>query len=114
MEELERARELFKFKLWAYVLMPNHVHLLLFPYVASYKISKILQSIKGCTSKGYGEHFKATAPQTYQSCCIGAGDKKKFRFWQAGGGFDRNLWNGKAIHHAIQYIENTILYVQDL
>lgn len=29
-----------------------------------------------------------------------------FRFWQAGGGFDRNLWNPKAIHAAIAYIEN--------
>ena len=28
-----------------------------------------------------------------------------FRFWQAGGGFDRNLWNAKAIHNSIKYIE---------
>jgi putative transposase len=28
-----------------------------------------------------------------------------FRFWQHGGGFDRNLWNAKAIHDAINYIE---------
>ena len=105
LDELERARDLFKFKLWAYVLMPNHVHLLLFPYEAPYKMSKILQSIKGCASKRYGEHLKAIAPHTYQSYCIGIGDKKRFRFWQAGGGFDRNLWNAKAIHSSINYIE---------
>jgi len=105
LDELERARDLFKFKLWAYVLMPNHVHLLLFPYEAPCKMSKILQSIKGCASKRYGEHLKATAPHTYQSYCIGIGDKKRFRFWQAGGGFDRNLWNAKAIHSSINYIE---------
>ena len=28
-----------------------------------------------------------------------------FRFWQPGGGFDRNLWNSQAIHKAIEYIE---------
>jgi len=68
-------------------------------------MSTILQSIKGRTSKRYGDHLRATAPDTYQHYCIGAGDKKKFRFWQAGGGFDRNLWNAKAIHSSIKYIE---------
>ena len=29
----------------------------------------------------------------------------KFHFWQAGGGFDRNLWNPEAIDRAINYIE---------
>ena len=28
-----------------------------------------------------------------------------FRFWQAGGGFDRNLCNPKAIHSSVNYIE---------
>ncbi len=105
LEELERAKDNFKFNLWAYVLMPSHVHLLLFPYVIPYKISTILQSIKGRASKRYSEHLQTTAQNTYQDYCIGTGDKKKFRFWQAGGGFDRNLWNAKAIHSSINYIE---------
>jgi hypothetical protein len=29
----------------------------------------------------------------------------RYRIWQKGGGFDRNLWNGKAIHNSIGYIE---------
>lgn len=65
----------------------------------------MLQSIKGCAAKRYGEHLIATAPHIYRSDCIGTGDKKRFRFWQAGGGFDRNLWNAKAIHSSIDYIE---------
>ena len=105
LEELARAKNMYKFRLWAYVLMPNHVHLLLYSYESTYKISTILQSIKGCTSKRYGEHLQATAPNAYQRYCIGTGDKNKFRFWQAGGGFDRNLWNAKAIHSSINYIE---------
>lgn len=31
--------------------------------------------------------------------------REVFRFWQPGGGFDRNLWEPKAIHAAIGYIE---------
>jgi hypothetical protein len=29
----------------------------------------------------------------------------QFIFWQKGGGFDRNLWNAKATHNSIKYIE---------
>jgi putative transposase len=32
-------------------------------------------------------------------------EENSFRFWQPGGGFDRNLWNAKAIHDLIGYIE---------
>lgn len=34
-------------------------------------------------------------------------DRSIFRFWQRGGGFDRNLFNDKAIDEGIHYIENT-------
>ena len=44
--ELERAREEFKFNLLAYVVMPDHIHLLLVPS-ATANISRIMQSIKG-------------------------------------------------------------------
>ena len=30
-EEIDTARREFLFKLWAYVIMPNHVHLLIWP-----------------------------------------------------------------------------------
>jgi len=52
-DELTHAREHFPFRLWAYVLMPNHVHLLIYPTQDEYKIATILQSIKGKTSKRY-------------------------------------------------------------
>ena len=52
-DELSQAREHFHFRLWAYVLMPNHVHLFIYPTQSEYKIATILQSIKGKTSKRY-------------------------------------------------------------
>ncbi len=52
-EELDHARSELQFHLWAYVLMPNHVHLLIYPYRQVYKISIILQAVKGRTSKRY-------------------------------------------------------------
>jgi len=44
-------------------------------------------------------------PVLFEKMCIKIGEKKVFRFWQAGGSFDRNLWSAKAIHSSIKYIE---------
>jgi len=106
LEELARARQVHNFELWAYVLMPSHVHLLIWPGHSSYKISAILQSIKGRAAKRYGDSLKRSGTAHYERLCIDVRGKKTFRFWQTGGGFDRNLWNPKAIHAAISYIEN--------
>ncbi len=105
MEELERARTEFRFYLWAYVLMPNHVHLLIYPYQDAYNISTILEAIKGRTSKRYGAWLREEKPERYKRYLVRIGLNKTFRFWQAGGGFDRNLWNPAAIHRAMDYIE---------
>ncbi len=104
-DELSHAREHFLFRLWAYILMPNHVHLFIYPTQNEYKIAAILQSIKGKTSKRYRDILLPESPEKYDKLCIKTATKKVFRFWQAGGGFDRNLWNAKAIHSSINYIE---------
>ncbi len=41
-ESIEKAREKNKFSLWAYVFMPDHVHLLIQPTIEQYNISNIL------------------------------------------------------------------------
>lgn len=105
MEELLQAKEQFQFQLWAYVIMPSHVHLLIYPCQPSYKIAAILQAIKGRTSKRYGEILLEKSPATHENYCIKIGSKRSFRFWQSGGGFDRNLWNPQVIHYSIRYIE---------
>lgn len=106
LNELEKARNLFSFKLWAYVIMPNHIHLLIWPQNSTYKMSTMLQSIKGKTSTYYKKYLAQINPKLYESYLVKEKGKEIFKFWQAGGGFDRNLWNGKAIHNSIKYIEN--------
>ena len=77
LEELNQAQRHFKFKLWAYVLMPNHVHLLLFPQDGT-QMSTLLQSIKGRTSKRVREHLQSTSLHKYQHYCMGPGGNKRF------------------------------------
>ena len=57
------------------------------------------------TSKRYGAWLRETRPEHYERYFVRIGLNRKGRFWQAGGGFDRNLWNPEAIHRAINYIE---------
>jgi REP element-mobilizing transposase RayT len=85
--------------------MPTHVHMLIFPCLPKYNIAEILQAIKGKTSKRYREFIINNRPDLFDKFCVIARDEKIFRIWQTGGGYDRNLWNSKPIHHSINYIE---------
>jgi len=102
LDTLANARKLYSFRLWAYVLMPNHVHLLIWPLAPKYEISKILSGLKAFTSKTYRKFLEQKAPMRTKDFLMEDGS---FQFWQPGPGFDRNLWNGKAIHDSINYIE---------
>jgi putative transposase len=101
-DTIENARHIYSFHLWAYVFMPNHVHLLLWPQFPEYDISKILSGIKGIMSKAYRSFLQQNNVQKLKDFIVA---DNNFRFWQPGGGFDRNLWNAKAIHDLISYIE---------
>jgi putative transposase len=85
--------------------MPNHVHLLLWPLEPKYNIARIDSGIKGVTAKRYAKRLLETNREKYDEFIVRSRGKEVFRFWQHGGGFDRNLWNAKAIHNAIGYIE---------
>jgi len=45
-EAIETARQRMRFDLWAYVIMPEHFHLLLRPRDPSYGMSRLLCQIK--------------------------------------------------------------------
>ena len=107
LSELEKNRKEHDFELWAYVLMPNHVHLLIWPRQNTYDIARILNATKGRMAKQYRDYIRENSPDKFKKYQVFDKSKKRkvFRFWQTGGGFDRNLWNGIAIHNSIEYIE---------
>jgi putative transposase len=86
--------------------MPNHVHLLIWPCENFYNIGKILQVINGTMSRRYSRLLSRINPEYRISFLETKNDKQIFRFWQRGGGFDRNLFNPEAVHASIRYIEN--------
>jgi putative transposase len=93
-EAIIQAMQKHNFDVWAYVFMPEHVHLLIWPRKQPYSISAILQTIKQSVSRKMSpflkEHLGTTAV--------------KYQFWQPGGGYDRNIHNRDVAIKAIEYI----------
>jgi len=104
-ETLEAARRIEEFDLWAYVLMPEHVHLLIRPRREVYSMARILRRIKERFSRDTLRNWRTRFPDRLEECADRGCVPTRYRFWQPGGGFDRNLWNHDAIRNAVTYIE---------
>ncbi len=91
--------------LWAYVVMPEHVHVLVHPRQDPYDISRILSSLKQPVSKRAILYVKKNAPSRLAMMTDRQPNgKTSLRFWQRGGGYDRNLWSPKYVWETIDYI----------
>jgi putative transposase len=93
--------------LWAYVIMPEHVHLLIWPTAEDYDISDILSSIKQSVAKRAVPFVRSSA-----SALLSRMEDRQpngevhNRFWQPGGGYDRNLTESETVEHEMNYIHN--------
>jgi putative transposase len=108
LECIDLARRETGFALWAYVIMPEHVHLIIAPG-DDYDISKILWRIKRTLTYRIVQYAKASQPELLERLACRQGNKITHRFWQRGGGYDRNLWSPEHIHKMIRYVhENPV------
>jgi len=105
LQAIATAREKQRFDLWAYVIMPEHVHLLIHPREQVYSISSLLTVIKQPVTRstlayvrehapGFLDHMRDEQPN----------GKVAHRFWQRGGGYDRNLADVRIIRATIAYL----------
>jgi len=104
-DSIRFARERHAFSLWAYVFMPDHVHLLIHPTPEDYSMSKILRNIKEQPARKAIRLWRETSPSRLESMRARQGERQVHRLWQAGGGYDRNLYDPEAIVKAADYIE---------
>lgn len=104
-DAINLAREKHQFDLWAYVFMPEHAHLLICPRLPAYNISKILATIKQSVSRRAVTYLKNTHPERLV-CMLDEqpNGKRHYRFWQRGGGFDRNIYQVTALLAEIDYL----------
>jgi putative transposase len=96
------ARVTHDFDLWAYVFMPNHVHLIIHPRREHYSISQILRSLKQPVSRRAIDYLKKENPDRLRFLATGQHDEP-YRFWQKGGGYDRNITKVETLLETICY-----------
>jgi REP-associated tyrosine transposase len=103
-DAIDGARKKLEFAVLAYVFMPEHVHLIIHPKHVDYDIRLILQKIKEPVGRRAVRHLLANAPHWLPRISVKRGNRVERRFWQAGGGFDRNVVEPKTILAMIEYI----------
>lgn len=104
-DAIAASRDKHQFDLWAYVFMPNHVHLLICPGTSDYSISNILLSIKQPVSRRAISYLKENNPVGLQSLTTHE-MPRPYRFWQKGGGYDRNITKVGTVIESAHYLHN--------
>ena len=98
---LARARERHPFRLLAWVVMPEHVHLILLP--ADGRVSTPLAGLKrGFAREVIGRWRALNAPVLARI----TDSRSRHRFWQRGGGYDRNVRDEDELREKIAYIHH--------
>lgn len=104
-ESVARVTDRYHFDLIAFVWMPEHVHLLVLPLNSESRISSLLTAIKRPFSYRIKQLLaEAESPLLDRLTVHQRPGVRTFRFWQEGGGYDRNFDNPAAIRAAIDYI----------
>jgi putative transposase len=109
-QAVRKTCDKYQVALWAYVFMPEHVHLLLKPRQAEYALASVEQVLKLSVVRRVLNSLKAQGSpllarlQVQENCRIG------YRFWQKGGGYDLNIWTmKKAIEKADYCHRNPVM-----
>ena|ERR1043165_491243 len=104
-DSIERALAKHRIDLWAYCFMPSHVHLLVFPRADEPRIDAFCFSVKKSVTEKAVRWVETNAPRFLERMKDEQPNGRvAYRFWQRGGGFDRNLWSARAIWGMIDYI----------
>ena len=109
LDNLLEAKRKVSFDLWGYVVMPDHVHLLLLPTRGS-RMAQMLYAVKQPVTLRAVRWVRKNAPSF-----LGRMEDRQpngkvtRRFWQRGGGYDRNLRSVHDVHEKLTYLhENPV------
>jgi putative transposase len=103
-ESIRESCQVLEISLWAYVFMPNHVHLIIHPKRHRYDIGEILKQIKQPVSRKALAFLRKSNPDWMERLKQQRGKRTEYHFWQRGGGYDRNITEAKTLLSMIEYI----------
>jgi len=98
-ESLQKARARFNCELFAWVAMPEHVHLLMRPRGG--ELGPVLRSTKLSVAQRVIERWRELDAPILLEMTSADG---RPRFWQKGGGFDRNVRDFSEFSRHVRYI----------
>ena len=102
-EAIAKAKAKHHFHVWAYVFMPEHVHLLIWPLEPVYSISAVLKSIKQSVARRAIRYLRLHNPRGLRRLATGQ-KNQPHAFWQDGGGYDRNVTMLETVPKMVEYI----------
>lgn len=97
---IARARDEHGFELFAWVIMPEHVHLLMRP-ADGIPLDQALKTVKLSVAKTVIARWRELNAPILDRVTDTAGSA---RFWLSGGGFDRNVRDATEFSKEIRYI----------
>lgn len=104
-DALDQVRRGQDVALWAYVIMPEHVHVVLCPRLAEYEMKSILAGLKRPVSASARAFLEQTKNVSWlERLTVRYRTRTVFRYWQPGGGFDRNVFQERTVPAIIEYV----------
>ncbi len=97
---------------WAWVIMPEHAHVLIFPRNPESAgrqtpVADFLKSVKQSVARRATDFLRQHNPDWLANLrVVWPNGRVEHRFWQQGGGYDREMFKCKAIWSAIEYLHN--------
>ncbi|MHC4080422.1 MAG: REP-associated tyrosine transposase [Planctomycetota bacterium] len=102
-EVIEATRRTTRFRLYAWVIMPNHVHFLIQPSLPDYPVAAILKELKGQLANIVLRRWRELDAPILNRIKDRRG---RPHFWQRGGGYDRNIYTDEELLEKLHYIHN--------
>jgi len=103
-EALKTTLQDWPIDLWAWVIMPEHVHLFVVPHKPNVPIGTFQGEIKEYVARRAIKWLEQNSPSWISRLTVREGNRIRRRFWQPGGGYDRNIDNLGTVEKAIDYI----------
>ncbi len=117
LEELDYYRQKYGYKVYGYVILPDHVHCLIYFEDKNLTISKIVQDIKGFTARRIIKLYIETGSWEQLLPATRGNDDKlhfrnlKYQIWQPEF-YDFNIYTTKKFDEKLKYIhDNPIKHV---
>ena len=106
-ESIDRAMEGHHYRLTAFVFMPEHIHLMIYPLPEADTIDALLKAIKRPFSYRIKQLLVQSRSRLLERLTIHQRPGvKTFRYWQEGPGYDRNFTKPSTVLAAIDYLHH--------